>query len=233
MISCVAVDDESWALQLIEEYVSKIEGIRLVETFSDPVKAKKWFESNQVDLVFMDINMPGLTGLELARLLKAEAKVIFTTAYEEFAVESYRVKALDYLLKPFSQEEFQASIKHAIEYFELLGHPSYQVEEFIFVKSQYKLERIVFNQLLYVENIKDYVRFHMNDGRKNMSLMSLKSTLEMLPGSNFIQIHRSFIVNLDFVKNYNKNELLIDGKNLPISRKYKNSVYQRLQNYPG
>jgi len=223
-IKCIAVDDEPPALQLVTAYIEKTPFLELQGSYNNPIEALEQVQKHQIPLVFLDINMPDISGMQLSRLLPENSKVIFTTAYEKYALESYRVAALDYLVKPFSYEEFLSAANRAKDFFQVKTEQN-ENADFIFVKADYKLHKIYFNEIMYVENIKDYVRLHLENGNKLMSLMSLKSLEKELP-ANFMKVHRSFIVNLDAITTIERNRILFGKNYVPISDKYKDTFQQ-------
>lgn len=223
-IKCIAVDDEPPALQLVTAYIEKTPFLELQGAYNNPIEALEQAQKHRIPLVFLDINMPDISGMQLSRLLPESSKVIFTTAYEKYALESYRVAALDYLVKPFSYEEFLQAATRAREFFNVKEDQE-AAADFMFIKADYKLHKVYYNEILYVENIKDYVRIHLENGNKLMSLMSLKSLEEELP-SNFMKVHRSFIVNLDAITTIERNRILFGKNYVPISDKYKDTFQQ-------
>lgn len=229
MIKCLAIDDEPLALDLIKRYIFKNENLDLHGGFYQAETALKSMEKVAIDLIFLDINMPDMSGMEMAKQLDSSTKVIFTTAYEDYALESYKVQALDYLVKPFNYLEFNEAVQKAVDYFKLIRTAGSDEETCIFVRSDYRLIKIDFEKLNYVENIKDYVRFHMMDGRKIMSLMSLASVLELLPQERFMKVHRSFIVSLESVESRTGIALTLkEGVVIPVSSAFRKSVGTRL-----
>ena len=226
-IACVAVDDEPLALELVTGYINKTPFLNLAGTFYNPVEALAMIAKESVPLVFLDINMPDLSGMELSRLLPQGTRVIFTTAYEEYALESYRVAALDYLVKPFGYSDFLVSAQRAQSYFQTSAGEEQQ--DYLFVKADYKLHKVTFAEIIYVENIKDYVRIYLADGRNLMSLMSLKSLVEKLPAEMFMQVHRSYVVNLNAVQMVERSRIVFGKRYVPISDSYKESFNRFLK----
>jgi len=222
-IRCLLVDDEPLALDLLEGYVAKTSSLSIVGRCSSAFQALELLDNTEVDLMFLDIQMPGLSGLEFSRSLSDGPKVIFTTAFEQYALEGFRVDALDYLLKPISYPEFLNSVNKAKRWFEHTEpSPDTQSRNSIFVKADYKLIQIEFNSILYIEGLKDYVKFFLEDNAKPvMSLMSMKSLEDNLPESRFIRVHRSFIVNLDKIKTIERNRIVFGNEYIPISENYK------------
>ena len=224
MIKCIAIDDEQYALRLIEEYCDTIVDVDLIGKYNNPVKALEAILDSEVELVFLDINMPKMSGKELSKKLPENVKIIFTTAYDKYAIESYKVNALDYLLKPFNLIEFTASVNKARDYFELRDSREEKVPDSIFIRADYILQKIVFKDLLFVENIKDYVRFHLKDGTRIMSRMALKSLENQLPKKTFMKVHRSYIINLNSIESINRTTVVIKNRIIPVSNPYKDKL---------
>ena len=227
-IKCLLVDDEPLALDILEGYVKTTPFLELVARCTSAIEAIQKIEEEDIDLVFSDIQMPNLTGMEFSKMLvNKKPKIIFTTAYEEFALESYKVNAIDYLVKPIDYSEFFSAASKAKEI--ILGKStgssasthSYN-DDYIFVKSDYKLVKIELKDLIYVEGLKDYVKFYtVNSEKPILSLMSMKSLEEELSDKNFMRVHRSFIVNLKKVSTVERNRIVFGKKYIPISEKYK------------
>jgi two-component system, LytTR family, response regulator len=231
IIRCLLVDDEPLALDLLEGYVIKTPSLSLAGRCSSAFQALELLEKTDVDLMFLDIQMPGLTGLEFTRSLPSGPKVIFTTAFEQYALEGYRVDALDYLLKPISYPEFLNSVNKAKRWFDHTEKAvTVETRNSIFVKSDYKLVQIEFNSILYIEGLKDYVKIHLEGNDKPiLSLMSMKSFEENLPEARFMRVHRSFIVNLDKINTIERNRIVFGKEYIPISENYKDN-FQRFVN---
>jgi DNA-binding LytR/AlgR family response regulator len=226
MITCIAVDDEPLALELMETYISQVPGLDLKETFTDAISAWGFLQRNPVDLVFLDIQMPDITGVQLAHSLnRRQPMIIFTTAYGKYAVEGFNVDAVDYLLKPFEFSRFLEAVNKAKEY--KTKHESgtgVSEDTAIFVKSDYQNLRISTRDILYIEGFDDYIRIHLDTGKSVFTLMSLKSILEKLPDKEFIRIHRSFIVSIRKIQRIYNHMVLIGEKELPIGKSYVDSV---------
>lgn len=223
MLSCITVDDEPHALRLVEAYITKTPFLSLKGSYTSSVKALAALQEQEVDVVFLDINMPDLSGMQLSKLLPASTRVIFTTAYEEYALESYRVSALDYLVKPFNYAEFLAAAQKAQAYYQLTAQSPTTPEApaYLFVKADYKYHKIDFDRILFIENIKDYVKFHLETDQRVMTLMSLKSLEERLPSPTFMKVHRSYIVNLEKVSLVERHHILFSSHRVPISEPYR------------
>ncbi|MCX6271530.1 MAG: LytTR family DNA-binding domain-containing protein [Bacteroidetes bacterium] len=224
MIRCLIADDEPLALDLIEGYIRKIPFLELVARCSSALATLAVLEKENIDLLILDIQMPELSGMELAGMLGNGPKVIFTTAFEQYAIRGYKVDALDYLLKPISFEEFLAAANKARNWFNNARPKSVNENEQnrIIIKSDYKLLQINTSRILFIEGLKDYVKFYLEDEEKPiLSLMSMKSLEEKLHPDHFMRIHRSFIVNLDKIKTIERSRIIFGKHYLPVSDKYK------------
>lgn len=226
MISTIAIDDEPLALQLVAGYIEKTPGLDLVGKFDNPLDAVDFMADQTVELIFVDVQMPDLTGIEFTRAMAKGPKVIFTTAYEKYALEGFRLDVVDYLLKPFSYEEFFKAVQKALRLIRLEQKAEMnQVDannEFLFLKSEYKIRRINFNDILYVEGLKDYVKVYTkNDPKPVLSLTSLKLLESKLPESTFMRIHRSFIVNLEKIDTIERSRIVFGKVYIPVSDQYK------------
>ncbi len=218
IIKCIAVDDEPPGLNMIKSYIEKTPFLQLEGAYTNPVEALNEAKDKDITLAFLDINMPDIDGMQLSKLLPEECRVIFTTAYEEYALESYRVAALDYLVKPISYDDFLTAATKAKEYFALIesGHE----KEYFFVKADYKLHQIRFDNVLYFKNVKDYIQIYLKDGSRLMPLMSLKSIENILP-TYFMKVHRSFIVNLNEIKTVERSRIVFGKEYIPVAENYK------------
>jgi DNA-binding LytR/AlgR family response regulator len=233
MIKVVAIDDEPLALQLVNGYIEKTPFLELAGSFENPVDAVVFIKSSDVDLVLLDIQMPDLTGTELARVISGGPKVIFTTAYEKYALEGFRLDAVDYLLKPFSYAEFLKAVQKAQKLIELETKqlPSLEVKnDFLFIKSEYKIRRISFSEINYIEGLRDYVKIFLAEEKKPvLSLSTLKALEARLPGDRFMRVHRSFIVSLEKVKVIDRNRIVFGEVRIPVTDQYKEN-FQRFLN---
>jgi DNA-binding LytR/AlgR family response regulator len=225
MISCIAIDDEPLALQLITEYTSKISFLNLQKTFTNPDEAKIWLQENSVDLLFLDIQMPDINGLQFYKSLTKKPQVIFTTAFSEFAVEGFNVDAVDYLLKPFEYDRFLKSVYKAKEYLEFLSNQELQMAS-IFIKVDYQLMKINLKEIELIEGLDDYIRIYIKP-KPVLALMTLKSLQEKLTTHEFIRIHRSYIIPISRIESFGKNKVKVNGKEIPIGSSY-GDVYQQL-----
>jgi DNA-binding LytR/AlgR family response regulator len=248
-LNCIAVDDEPLALGLVCAFIDKTPFLKLAARFSSAVESLQYLLQHPVDVIFLDIQMPDLTGLELARVLERNnrsahaTRIIFTTAFDQFALDGFRVDALDYLLKPFNYEEFLRAASKARNYFELIqprtepaptptivpqALPAVPVEapdDYLFLKVEYQLVRVAYNDILYIEGLKDYVKVYRQSEltKPLLSLTSLKALEEKLPARRFMRVHRSFIVNLDHITAVTRNSIQIGATTIPVSDQYKDT----------
>ena len=226
IIKCLLIDDEPLALDVLEAYVKSTPFLKLVARCNSAIVAMEIMEKEAIDLIFTDIQMPNLSGMEFSKMIVNKGtKIIFTTAFEEFAIEGYKVNAIDYLVKPFSYSEFFSAANKAKQ--QILNTPiaaeatSYS-NDYIFVKSDYKLIKIDLDDLIYIEGLKDYVKYYTVHSEKPiLSLKSMKSLEEELSTKNFMRVHRSFIVNLKKVTTVERSRIVFGKKYIPVSEKYK------------
>lgn len=220
-LTCAIVDDEPLALGLLESYVCKTPFLQLAGTYSSAVQAMNELPGKHIDLLFLDIQMPELNGLEFSRMVPSGTRIVFTTAFNQYAIDGYKVNALDYLLKPISYADFLQAAHKAVQWFELLQQPKEEIQS-IFVKSDYKLVQIELNKILYIEGLKDYIKiYEENNPKPILSLMSMKAMEELLPPSGFIRVHRSFIVRKDKIRTIDRGRIVFGKAYIPISDSYK------------
>ena len=241
ILNCLTIDDEPLALGLINSFVEVTPFLNPSASFSSAVEAMKALESMPVNLIFLDIQMPKLNGIELAKLVQhvqgqEKPRVIFTTAYNQFAVESYRVEALDYLLKPFEYDEFLKASRKALAWYEKLNERAIQVnplnDECLFVRVGYQLVKVAWDEILYIEGLKDYAKIYLIDSDKPIvTLATLKSLNEKLPSERFMRVQRSFIVAFDKVKAVTKNSLWIADIEITIGEQYKEALQQLMNKW--
>ncbi|OKS84886.1 LytR/AlgR family response regulator transcription factor [Mucilaginibacter polytrichastri] len=230
ILNCIAVDDEPLALGLVCAFIDQTPFLSLKGRSSSAVEALKILNDEAVDLIFLDIQMPDLNGMELARVLDSrpnKPRIIFTTAYNQFALDGYKVDALDYLLKPFNYEEFLKAAQKALKYQEMIAKAEpepKQEEDYLFLKVEYQLVRVALSDILYIEGLKDYVKVWLKSAPKPLlSLTSLKALEEKLPSRRFMRVHRSFIVSLDQINSVTRNTLQIGSINISVGEQYKDA----------
>ena len=237
-IRTIAIDDEPPALQLVREHILKTPFLEMAGTFDNPLDALEFLAENHVDLILLDIHMPDLTGLEFARSMQQGPHVIFTTAYDNYALEGFKLNVVDYLLKPFNYEEFLTAVQKARKLIELERSAFHETEVgkgFLFLKSEYKIRRINFDEILYIEGLKDYVKVYLQHEKKAViSLNTMKSMESKLPSGQFMRVHRSFIVNLNQISTIERNRIIFGDRHIPVGDQYKNRFNDFLkQNFPG
>ena len=220
-LKCVAIDDEPLALELLQEYISRFPQLKLVHTFDDAISAVELLRNTRVDLLFIDINMPDITGIDLVRSLQEKPLVIFTTAHKQFAIEGFELDAVDYLLKPINFDRFTRAVNKAIDYYKYKNTPLQEETDSLFVHAEYKLVKIPLNDIEYIESLEDYIKIHIAGAKPVLTLLSMKKVLEKLPADKFQRIHRSYIVAVSRVKAIqNRKVQLSSAVELPISDSY-------------
>lgn len=232
MIHCIAIDDEPLALKQIASYVSKTPFLELQDTFESPIEALTYLQENTIDLIFVDINMPDLNGVDFVKSLKNPPKVIFTTAYSEYALEGFKVDALDYLLKPIDYASFLKAANKAKEWFDLKRIPTEEIksnEDYLFIKSEYKIVRIKLEDITYIEGMREYIRIHLINEKPIMTLLSMKAMEAQLANKNFMRVHRSYIVNLDKITTIERSRIVFDKVYIPVSEQYKDVFNQFIE----
>ncbi len=223
-LNCCVIDDEPLAGQLIASYIEKTPYLKLVNIFSSAQESIKPILNGEVDLIFLDIHMPQLDGLEFAKIIPPSCKIIFTTAYEKYAIQGFKVNAIDYLMKPINYDEFIVASNKALN----LINQQKQLEanlpqnDYIIVKSEYKLMQIATADILFIEGVKDYVKIYLDNGAKStMTLMSMKTFDHHLSSNTFMRVHRSYIVNKTKIKVIERNRIVFGNHYIPISETYK------------
>lgn len=233
ILKCVIIDDEPLALRLLEGFVDRVPFLHHIASYMDPLTALDQL-TDDVQIIFLDIQMPGLTGLEFSKLITTEARIIFTTAYRKYAFESYEVQALDYLLKPITYTTFLKAVTRAKTYFDKINKtinqlqkdervielpkPETQCNAYFFVKSDYKLIRVDFEDILYISGLKDYVRIYIkSSSRPIIALTTMKNINDKLPKENFMRVHRSYIIAINKIDNIERNRIRIGSELIPIA----------------
>lgn len=244
MLKCIAIDDEPLALRQLTAYIRKIPYLELTATCNNALEALQLLASNPADLIFVDIDMPDLSGVDFVRSLESTAMIIFTTAYSEYAIEGFKLDAIDYLLKPFGFKEFERSVNKAKSLYELLDmknaadktraeeeeSASYQDKEYISVRADYKTSLIKISNIVYLESEGEYVRMNLNDGTKIVTLFRLKNMESSLPSDTFMRVHRSYIVNLKCIAGYTKGRIFLDNDDyVPIGENYKEAFLKYVE----
>lgn len=224
IVKCCVIDDEPLAAQLLTSYIEKTPYMKLVGTFASAQEAIKTIMEEEINVIFLDIQMPQLNGIEFAKIIPSTTRIIFTTAYENYAIQGFKVNALDYLLKPISYEEFLSAANKALTWLETYRKLEDRniAEEYIIVKSEYKLIQIPVANIVFVEGLKDYVKIYTdNEPQPIMTLMSMKAIERTLPSNHFMRVHRSFIVNTTKIKLIERNRIVFGKHYIPVSETYK------------
>ena len=245
MIRCIAIDDEPLALRQVKNYIKRIEKLDLVALCSNAIEAQELLKTEQVDLLFVDINMPDINGIDFVRGLTDPPLVIFTTAYSEYALEGFRLNAVDYLLKPFSFDDFSRAAEKACSLRELHRMRDERAasvstiesideasdnNDYISIKSDYKVNLVRYNDIIYIESVGEYIRLHLKDGSKLTTLFRLKNMETELPQKNFMRVHRSYIVNIDYVSSFARGKIyLSNGDYVPISINYRDTFREHFE----
>ena len=228
IIKCAIVDDEPLAVELLASYVKKIPFLELCGKYNNATDALHGLGETPVDLLFLDIQMPELNGLEMSKMVPETTRIVFTTAFDQYAVDGFRANALDYLLKPISYADFMEACNKALQWFQLVQQseqqPTMPMEEprSIFVKSEYKLLQIDLDDIRYIEGLKDYVKIYTEQSpHPVLSLMNMKAIEQMLPASRFIRVHRSFIMQKSKIREIERNRIVFGDVYIPIGDSYK------------
>jgi DNA-binding LytR/AlgR family response regulator len=225
MIRCIAIDDEPLALRQIAGYIKKTPFLELCGQCESALQSIEVMESTPVDLMFVDINMPDLSGMDFVKTLENPPMIVFVTAYSEHALEGFRVDAIDYLLKPISYVDFLRSANKVKSWFESHHQKPDEVKsnkDFLFIKSEYKILRINFDDIKYIEGMSEYIRIHLTNAKPVMTLLSMKAIEEQLPSDRFMRVHRSYIVGLEKISVIERSRIIFDGKvYIPVSDQYK------------
>ena len=229
MIRAIAIDDEPLALELISRFCSKHAAIQLEKTFTKPSVALAYLQKFPIDLVFLDIQMPSITGLELSKNLPENVSVIFTTAYSEYAIDAYELNAIDYLLKPFEESRFIKAVDKAVAYFRLKNQNENPADNFLFIRADYKLVKIPLADILYIEGLGDYLKVYYGDNKLVVARMTMKNILAKLPPNEFLRVHRSFIVPFSKIENVRNKTIHIKEHEIPIGSSFENEFFEKFK----
>lgn len=229
ILNCIAIDDEPLALEVIKTLCKNVGEINLTRTFTSTVEAAEYIDNFPVDLIFLDIEMPHQNGFDFFKGLKTSAKVIFVTAYRNFAVEGFEVNAIDYLVKPISLKRFESACEKAIKYFEIMTKSGQSPDDFIVVRSEFSLVKIPFKEISYLESMDDYVKIFHGDGKKTLTLSSMKRMMEKLPPNEFVRVHRSYVVPISKIKSVRAGTIFLDEFQIPIGSRYEKAFDVRFK----
>lgn len=232
VLNCIAIDDEPSALKIIREFCSKIQSVNIIGTFTNPYEAIHTLNNNQVDLVFLDIVMPQISGLEFLKTLYNPPVVIFTTAYKEYAFEGFEYDAVDYLVKPFAFDRFLKAVNKAFQFVKLKNPVNASNEKtllishrFLMVKVEYTTIRVDLNDILYIEGLKDYVKIH-TEGKLILTKTTMKNIIEKLPSESFIRVHKSYIISLEKIDMIENSRIVIGNQRIPIGESFRSSFFE-------
>jgi DNA-binding LytR/AlgR family response regulator len=238
-MNCIAIDDEALALELIEDNIRKVPFLHLVKTCRSAFEAIELMKEETIDLIFLDIQMPEINGIKFLKSISQKPMVIFTTAYDKYAIEGYELDVIDYLLKPIPFDRFLKAVNKAYDLYYLKSYSSHsttdrqfpgKLPDFIFVKADYSMVKINFDDILYIEGLKDYIKIYAG-GRPIITLTSLKSIEEKLPSDQFIRVHRSFIISLSKIKSVQKSVVKIGEKEIPIGDSFRDPFLQVIERF--
>jgi len=229
MIKCLIIDDEPLAVKLLKDYAAKIPDLEIMMAGSDAFAGLQLAQNGEADLIFLDIQMPELTGIQFMKVLNGKCKIILTTAYEEYALQAFDHDVVDYLLKPFSLERFMTAVQKARERIRQ-GKPAPEAAkpDYIFVKSEYRIIKIELKDILYFESLRDYVAIHTISAGKILTLQSLRSFEEALDGKDFLRTHKSYIIAIDKISSIERKRVVIQGTYLPVGETYLDNFWKRL-----
>ncbi|MGN7811218.1 LytR/AlgR family response regulator transcription factor [Flavobacterium sp. 22076] len=227
---CIILDDEPPATRILENYIGKVSFLEKTEVFNDSLKALEFLNTQSVDVIFLDIQMPQLTGLQISRIISKDIKVIFTTAYPDFALEGFELNAVDYLLKPISFERFYQAVSKLNTQSKTVVSNQNNLPDFLFIKTdgKNKFQKVFLNDILYVESLQNYVCIHTSK-QQIITHSSLKNVIESLPENNFIQIQKSYVVSLKHLESTDNYSVYINGKELPIGAAYKEAFFDKIE----
>lgn len=235
-MKCVIIDDEPLAVDLLQDFVKKIDTLELINTFNNAIDAVSFINQNNVDLIFLDIQMPHFSGIDFLNTIEKKPLVIFTTAYSDYAVEGFNLGAVDYLVKPIPFHRFLKAVVRAQQVLQPVANQATaennntpEIEQdFMFVRAEYENVKLNFADILFIEGLKDYVKIYTTDNKFTLTLISLIKLENLLSSKGFARIHRSYIINIKHVKSIQKNKVLISDKRIPISESYKSTFFEKI-----
>jgi len=234
MIRCLVVDDEPLALHILEDYISKMPFLELVKVTTNPIEALQLVQQGNIDLVFLDVQMPELTGIQFLRIANGKSKVILTTAYSQYALEGYELDVIDYLLKPIAFDRFFKSVQKAQTIIQPSSKPEIKVEavaqndflsDFIFVKTEHKIQKVYLNDILFIEGLKDYISI-FTPAERIITLQNMKKMEDALPEKHFIRVHKSYIVSINKIDSIERSRIFIGDKIIPVGDTYREDFFK-------
>jgi two-component system, LytTR family, response regulator len=231
LIHCIAIEDEPPALKKIEGFISRIPELRLERSFNNAVEAVGWLKENNIDLIFLDVQMDMLTGIEFIESAVSNARIIITSAYDQYAVKGFELNVTDYLLKPYSFQRFVQAVNKVFDFYSVKKDDHMPTEDgnrYMFIKTEYRHERVDFDDIMYVEGMKDYLRIVCRE-RKIMTLMSFAKIEELLPSAEFCRVHKSYLVALTKIRSVERGVINIADQKIPVSNTYKDNFYSKIK----
>jgi DNA-binding LytR/AlgR family response regulator len=230
IISCIAIEDEPPALKKIEGFIGKISELKLDKSFSNAIDAVGWLKENKTDLIFLDVQLDMLTGIEFLESVVTGARIIITSAYDQYAVKGFELNVTDYLLKPYSFQRFVQAVNKVFDFYSLKKDEAIPADKshYMFIKTEYRHERVDFDEILYVEGMKDYLRIVCRE-RKIMTLMSFSKLEELLPADEFCRVHKSFLVAIKKIRSVERGVIIIADQRIPVSNTYKDNFYSKIK----
>jgi len=229
MIKAIAIDDEPPALKLIANFCAEVPFIDLQKTFSSPHEALKHLSKFPVDLLFLDINMPSLSGIDLYKEVKQDTMAIFTTAHSQYAVEGFNLNAVDFLLKPFTMERFMQAVNKANDFYQYQNAATSAAQQFLFIRADYSLIKIPVADILFIEGLDDYLKIHIHNQKVVVARMTMKAILDKLPPADFIRVHRSFIISFSRIERVRNKAITVHNTEIPIGASYEENFQKRLR----
>ncbi len=240
MIRCLVIDDEPLAIDIIADYISKVSFLSLIKTFNNPIEALTMVQDGQIDLVFLDVQMPELTGIQFLKIANGKCRVVLTTAYPQYALEGFDLNVVDYLLKPIAFDRFYKAAQKAHEIIsntssqtslepQLQTQQTAPINDFVFVKTEHKIQKIYINDMLYIEGLKDYISIYTNTERI-ITLQNMKKMEDILPSNQFVRVHKSYIVALDKIESIERSRITIAKKIIPIGDTYRDHFFKLIEN---
>ncbi len=226
-ISCLIIDDEPLAQEVIHGYIKQTSQLELAGICNNAIEALEKMKGNTIDLLFLDIQMPEITGIDFLRSLKDPPMVIFTTAYQDYAIEGFELNAIDYLLKPFSEDRFLKAVRKVEELLKLKKYHHLKEDNYIFIKSDHKLQKVFYADIIYIEALADYVKIHTHE-KRHITLQTMKKMEDKLPDTSFKRVHRSYIVALDKIMSLVGSAVEVNGQKIPIGKNYKEAFFAAL-----
>ena len=227
MIKAIAIDDEPLALEVIENFSKKIDFLKLEKTFLKPSEAIKHLKKYPVDLLFVDIQMPTMNGINFCKAAAQNAMLIFTTAFAEYAIDSYELNAIDYLLKPIKENRFNQAVQKAKEYFDYIHLKENTPKKFIYIRADYSLKQIALSEIIFIEGLDNYLKIYLSNKSTIVARMSMKDLIQKLPSADFIRVHRSFIIAFNKIVSVRNKMICLPEKEIPIGVSYEKDFFSR------